>query len=192
MLTEGKDVSRKNGYAATAVKNQLYRWIWEKEGGHTTAVTHDHANGWVEELAYSSTSGTHRNHRSKALRMPFEWRHHHSGEERWYPRRMFETGSRNPQDVLTRDERRRIREASLEYGTIPAYNDLSPEERDRWKARVAQRLGKLKDEIGPDDWDRVNGFEVPSSVAVSLDTGLRPIEVERAKVSWVDPSNGAL
>lgn len=114
-LTEGKDVDRKNGYAATTVKNRLYRidkfyrWVWDEEGGYTTAVTHDHANGWVEELAYSAVSGTHKNHCLKALRMLFKWRHHHFGEQRWYPRRRFDTASHNPQDFLTKDERRRIR-----------------------------------------------------------------------------------
>ena len=85
-----------------------------------------------------------------------------------------------------------IREASLEYGGIPAYSDLSPEQRDRWKAYLAQRFEKPKSTVTPDDWDRANGWKIPSLVSTSLDAGLRPIEVERAKTYWVDVPNKVL
>ncbi len=41
-------------------------------------------------------------------------------------------------------------------------------------------------------WEEVNGWKVPSFVSVSLDAGLRPIEVERAVTSWVDIENAVL
>lgn len=37
-----------------------------------------------------------------------------------------------------------------------------------------------------------NGWKVPSLVATSLDAGLRPIEVARACVQWVDAANDVL
>jgi integrase len=43
-----------------------------------------------------------------------------------------------------------------------------------------------------EDWERATSWKVPSLVSVSLDGGLRPIEVERAKVSWVDVNNAVL
>lgn len=43
-----------------------------------------------------------------------------------------------------------------------------------------------------DDFQSATGFKYPSLVAVSLDGGLRPIEVARAKVSWVDVPNAVL
>nr|WP_245698861.1 site-specific integrase [Halopelagius longus] len=47
-------------------------------------------------------------------------------------------------------------------------------------------------DIGREEFERANGFKVPSLVWVSLDVGLRPIEVERAKVSWCDYDNAVL
>lgn len=41
-------------------------------------------------------------------------------------------------------------------------------------------------------WDRANGWKIPSLVFVSLDAGLRPIEVARATPSWVDVDNNVL
>lgn len=43
-----------------------------------------------------------------------------------------------------------------------------------------------------DDWSRANGWEIPSLVRASLDAGLRPIEVGRATVQWVDVDDAVL
>lgn len=85
-----------------------------------------------------------------------------------------------------------IRDAALEYGSIPTYNNLTPPERDRWKAYLAQRFEKPKSDVTPDDWERANGWKFPSLVWVSLDAGLRPIEVERSRTSWIDVDNRLL
>jgi len=67
-----------------------------------------------------------------------------------------------------------------------------PAERDRWKAYLAQRFGRSKEEVEPVDWERANGWKIPSLVWTSLDAGLRPIEIERATMSWVDTENEVL
>lgn len=54
------------------------------------------------------------------------------------------------------------------------------------------RLQKSKAEVEPADWDKVNGWKIPSLVWTSLDAGLRPIEVERTTTSWVDLDNNVL
>lgn len=59
-------------------------------------------------------------------------------------------------------------------------------------AHLAQRFEKPKEDVTPEDWDRANGWKVPSLVATSLDAGLRPIEVGRARVQWVDAANDVL
>lgn len=102
------------------------------------------------------------------------------------------SGTANPCDYQTVAERKLIREAALEYGAIPAYGDLSPEDRDRWKTHLAQRFRKSKSEVGPDDWEQANGWKYTSLTWVSLDTGLRPLEVKRAKTTWVDIENQIL
>lgn len=97
-----------------------------------------------------------------------------------------------PKDFVSEKERRKLREASLEYGTVPAYSALDPDGRDKWKLHLARRYGKAKKEVSQEDWDRANGFKYPSIVHASLDAGLRPIEVGRAKTYWVDVENAVL
>lgn len=101
--------------------------------------------------------------------MLMKWRHHELGHDEYEPAITFYTddSASQPRDHLTREKRSLIREASLEYGSIPEYNDLSPEQRDRWKAYLAQRFEKPKSEVSLKDWDRANGWKLPSSPRVS-------------------------
>lgn len=201
LLHVGKNPERAEGYSRSTLKNdayrldKFYRWVWENQSeGYTTDVSHQQANQYVKRLAYGDESNYHKSNCVKALKRLFKWRKHERGGELWEPDVTFKTdsGAEQPRDYLTREERSRIREAALEYGSIPAYNDLSPTERDRWKAYLAQRFEKPKSEVVPDDWKRANGWKIPSLVWVSLDAGLRPIEVERAVTSWVDTENEVL
>jgi integrase len=124
------------------------------------------------------------------VQMLFKWRHHVHGTEEWDPSMRFsDDASSQPRDFLTMDERDAIREAALEYGSVPGYANLSPAARDRWKSYLAQRFEKPKSEVSPDDWERANGWKIPSLVCVSLDAGLRPVEVARAQTTWVDIEN---
>nr|WP_169302447.1 site-specific integrase [Halorientalis salina] len=125
--------------------------------------------------------------------MLFKWRHHEHGVSKWEPSiRFSEESSTKPRDYVTPREREQIRNAALEYGSVPSYSNLTPPERDRWKAYLAQRFEKPKSDVTPADWDRANGWKIPSLVWASLDAGLRPIEVSRATTSWVDIENGVL
>lgn len=200
LLTVGMDPDTREGYAPGTVEprafrmDQFYRWVWDTNGGYTTDITHEHADAYMEDLATQEYSNTHKDACQKAVQMLMKWRHHIHGQPLWEPEFRFSQSesATQPRDYLSLDERQKIREAALEHGTIPGYNDLSPEERDRWKAHLAQRLEKPKSAVSPADWERVNGWELPSLVWVSLDAGLRPIEVERAVTSWVDVGNRCL
>lgn len=200
LVHEGKDPERLEGYAEGTIDKTAYRtgqfarWVWDAEGGFTLQFTHDHADEFMQELLYDDYSGGHKANTQKAIKRLFKWLAHERGGETWEPERPFSNhrGASQPQEYLTLEERRKIREAALEYGNIPGYNDLSPEERDRWRGYIAQRLGKPKSEIVPNDWQKMNGWKFTSLTWVSLDAGLRPIEVERAKVSWCDIDNGVL
>lgn len=57
----------------------------------------------------------------KAVKMLFRWREREFGDERWNPETTFwyDTSTTNPRDYLSLEERKRIREAVLEYGSIP-------------------------------------------------------------------------
>jgi site-specific recombinase XerD len=199
LLTYGRNPEKAEGYAKGTVKprcyrmDRFYRFAWEQEGGYTANVTHDHADAWMDHLAHRDISATHKRNCMKSLKMLYKWRHHERGLGEWTPEFTFSAdSSTQPRDYLTREERSAIRDAALEYGSAPAYNNLTPAERDRWKQYLAQRFEKPKSEVTPDDWDRANGWKIPSLVATSLDAGLRPTEVERSTLSWVDIDNSVL
>ena len=200
LLTFGKEPERADGYAKTTVSNrasrmdQFYRWVWEQEDGYTTNLTHDHADGYLRYLAGEESSNAHKNACRKAVMMLYKWRHHRRGADEWEPEITFSrtNQSTTPRDYLTRRERTMIRDASLEYGSIPSRDNTYGDERDKWNAYLAQRFQKPKDEVTPEDWERANSWKIPSLVGASLDAGLRPIEVERARTTWVDVENGVL
>jgi len=164
--------------------DRFYRFVWEQEGGYTVNVTHENADAWMKHLARENVSTTHKRNCQKAVKRLFKWRHHEHGLGTWDPDITFAADtSTNPRDYLTRDERSAVREAALEYGSVPKYNNLTPSARDRWKQYLAQRFEKPKSEVEPADWERANGWKVPSLVWTSLDAGLRPIEVQRSTIS---------
>jgi site-specific recombinase XerD len=198
LLHLGKDPDRARGFSQgtcrrTAYRIDLfYRWVWEDEG-YTVSVTPDHADEYIQEEAYTDKSVSHKSKTLSSLKRLFKWRHHEFGDDRWEPDITFtSSGGNSPRDFFTMEERKKLRQAALEYDSVPNYGDLAPEERGRWKAHIAQKLGKPKSEVTPDDWEEVNSWKITSMVCVSLDVGLRPKEVERATVSWVDLDNGLL
>lgn len=199
LLTFGKNPKKANGYALGTVEprayriDQFYRWTWDQEGGYTTNLDTDYADAWMRHLAQQDYSSTHRTNCQKAVKMLFKWWSRERGGSVWDPDITF-TGENNtsPRDYLTREERTQIRNAALEYGTIPSYSNLTPAERDRWKKYLAQRFEKPKSDVSPEDWEKANSWKIPSLVWVSMDTGLRPVEVERTVESWVDVDNAVL
>jgi integrase len=42
------------------------------------------------------------------------------------------------------------------------------------------------------DWEKANSFKYTSMIYIALDAGLRPCEIERSNVHWVDLDNGVL
>jgi site-specific recombinase XerD len=199
LLAFGKEPEKAQGYALGTVEprayrmDQFYRWIWREEGGYTANISHDHADGWMRQLAQDDYSSTHRTNCQKAVKMLFKWWAHERGGSTWDPDITFtNTDGSSPRDYLTREERDTIRNAALEYGTVPTYSNLTPAERDRWRRYLAQRFEKPKSAVTPEDWDRANSWKIPSLVWTSMDAGLRPVEVERARVAWVDTDNCVL
>ncbi|PSQ44595.1 hypothetical protein BRD17_03925 [Halobacteriales archaeon SW_7_68_16] len=68
------------------------------------------------------------------------------------------------------------------------YNSVTPEERSRWKTYLSQRTSKT--EGGSHD-EGLGGSQLVQ-IHVALDAGLRPIEIKRSNVHWVDTQNGVL
>lgn len=83
-------------------------------------------------------------------------------------------------------------QAALEHSSVKSYYSVTPEERDELKRHISQRLQIPKGKVGPDEFEQANSWKYPSMIAVTLDTGLRPIEVGRAKVDWVNLQDNEL
>ncbi|MFB6284122.1 MAG: tyrosine-type recombinase/integrase [Halobacteria archaeon] len=200
LLTKGKNPDRADGYAETTLESRtyrmdmFYRWVWSEIDRYTTDITHELADDWMYELAQQDKSMVHKSNSQKAVKMIFKWLQHEHGVEPWEPNINFydKDSANNPRDYLTMEERRKIREAALDYGSVPSYHSLSKKGREKWRRYLSQCFGKSKDKISQQDWERANGWKIPSLVWTSMDTGLRPIEVARATVGWVDVNNSLL
>jgi len=205
MLNLGKDPKKAEGYAWDTVRqrayklDQFYRWVWQEEDGYTLGITTEHADDYTEALVYGEvgeqeeTGNAHKSDVQKSIKTLFKWHNWTKDKDiDWEPDISFSSNSDTHQikDYLSDSERRKIKEAALEYGSIPHYNSITPEERDRWKTHLAQRFGKKKADIGPEDFERANGYKYVSIVWATMDAGFRPIEIGRAKTSWLDLENG--
>ena len=201
LLTVGRDPKRARGYAHATVKagiyqiDRFYRFVWtDLEDGYTTAITHDHGNRYLQELAFEDFKNSYKARLYKSLRMLYKWREYALGDESWDPEITFydRDSASNPKEYFYKEERMKLREAALEYGSIPGYRSVTPDERSKWKAHLAQRFEKPKSEVTLDDWKRANGWKYPSLLWTTLDTGLRPCEIERSSIDWIDVENGVL
>lgn len=126
LLAFGKEPQKGEGYALGTVEprayrmDQFYRWIWQQEGGYTAHLSTEYADSWMRHLAQSDYSSTHKTNCQKAVKMLFTWWTHERGGAEWDPDiRFTDTDSSKPKDYLTREERPKIRNAALKYGSIP-------------------------------------------------------------------------
>jgi hypothetical protein len=169
-LTLGKQPETGTGYAESTMRvrhyrvNDFYEWVWD-DRGYTTRVTHDDADTYLREVALSEYESSTKSHILKALKTLYRWREREFGDDPWEPELTLTSngGSSTSRDYLSTEERERIREASLEYGSIPHYNSCSPSERDRYKGFLARRFDVPKEEIGQRHWDRANGWKIHRS-----------------------------
>lgn len=200
----GKNPQRKVSMAASGAANyhdridQLYRFALEVDNLRAgRRLTYTQADEIIRRLdqdeirkqtggEYASTS---KRKFSDALQKYFTWLYDIGvTAEQWDPNVIFVDGDHESADSLSYSERHQIREAALEYGSLPAYYETAPEERDRINALVAQRLGKLKSDITQRDWQQADtSSKVGSLVAVTLETGMIPIEIEHATLDWYYP-----
>jgi len=207
LLTKGKDPEEETPLSESTADNYIsrvkkyFKHVWQEEG-YTTTLTHEQADNITQELNEDNRTkrtGDPYAEESKrkcvnSLEKYFQWRADERDGKEWEPPYTFGENHRNPTtDYFIKEGRKRIRDASLDYKSVPKYNNLSPEERDRWKAHIAQVRGKSKDIVGPDDWEYINtNYKWVSLFYTALDAALRPCEIERAKASWVRPSKKTL
>jgi len=196
LQTKGKNPRKKIGYSEGAIESRVsrvliaIRWIWGKDGV-STEITSQQATEVIEALAtdeFRRRDGERYSEGSKrkisnALVNWFRF----NGSD-WEPEITFNDEiAQDGADPFSKNEISSLWEASLTYKSIPKYNNLSPDERDRWRAYLAQDLGKPKAEIRPSDWDRVNkNWKFPSLIGTEKAAGWRPALIERMKVDWYD------
>lgn len=207
MLSYGKDPEQRKGLSAGTAENylnrfdQLFRVAWTLQGTVTLTISTKVADEICEQLKedeliknnggpYSEASKIKFNN---SLRKYFEYHAHARDGEEWNPPYEFSEESSQPSDYLTREERRLLRGEALEYDVIPSYSDCTPEQRDNLKQYLSQKLGKPKNEVTPEDWKQHNqSWERTSLLWISMDAGLRPIEVERATIQWPRPEKATI
>lgn len=201
MLALGKNPEKAEGYSYSTAKNRmnrldlLYRYVWDREGRYVQDITTDHADDWMRHLARKDFKESTKCAYQKATHTLFKWkREARNRSVEWEPEIEYSDPSTQytPRDYLTREDRRRMREAAMEYGSIPHYNGVTPEERTRWKRYLAQRLQKPMDQVTQKDWNKARSFKYTSMIYTALDAGLRPCEIERSNIQWVDTANQVL
>jgi integrase len=195
-----KNPDKAEGYSPYTIYSTAYRtanfdlWLWEQKNEYKYPPDDDDAAAYMDYLAVSDKSQTEKGKTQESLQHFSKWLHHERGYDEWEFEYSFDGsgGNHHPQDFLTREERRAIRQAALNEGNIPAYSTLTVNERRGWKLYISNALGKDYDEVTREDWDEVEGWEITSLVWTSLDTGLRPNEVRNASTRWIDTENGVL
>jgi len=179
LYTEAKDPDKLEGYSDSVVKSTMnrldmfFRYVWDRDQSYTTSITTEDADQWMTRLAKRDdlTEAT-ACHYQKAVRKYFHYLRIQKGRSvEWEPEIEFSDPSTNyqPRDYLTRDERTQLREAVMDYQTIPHYNSLSPRERERWKKKLAQKLQKPASQVTKQDFNQANSFKYPSMIYVALD-----------------------
>ncbi len=201
LLNLGKNPDKAEGYSFSTAKNTMnrldlfYRWVWQQEERFIQDMTTGHADAWMKDLAKQDLKESTKCHYQKAVQLLFKWqRKARNRDIEWEPEIEYSDPSTRyqPREYLTQQDRRRMREAAMSYGSIPHYNSLSPEERDRWKKYLAQRLQKPEEEVTKQDFLEANSFKYTSMIYTALDAGFRPIEIKRANIQWLDLDNGVL
>lgn len=196
----GKNPEKREGLARTTLQSTHYkletafRWLWRYEGRYTTKFTPEHAEKFIRVLDQSEGMiDSTVLHHAKDIKRYFKYTNHiHGTDYDWNVDIDLSQSTGDERDYLRRTAFEPLYQAALQHSSVKSYHAVSPEERDELKGVVAQRLQIPKEKVGPEEFKLANSWKYPSMIAVVLDTGLRPIEVGRAKVAWVNLEDNEL
>lgn len=198
----GKNPERAKGLAKSTLQSTHYklettfRWLWTDEDCYTTNFTPAHADRFIQLLDRSSGMiDSSVLHTAKAIKRFFKYSNHVRGTKYdWEPKPELSQANGDERDYLRRTAFEPLYQAALEYSSVKSYHNtnMSAEERERIRTYLSQRMSIPKEEVGPEEFKKANSWKVPSLISVTLDTGLRPIEVGRAKVDWVNLQSNEL
>jgi len=200
LATYGKNPEKHEGLAETTLESTHYkletvfRWLWRYESQYTTRFTPEHANKFIRVLDQSDGMiDSTVLHHAKDIQRYFRFSNYVRGTEyEWEVDIELSQSNGDERDYLRRSAFEPLYQAALDHSSVKGYHSITPEERSELKTFVAQRLGIPKEKVGPDEFKQANSWKYPSMISVTLDTGLRPIEVGRAKVSWVNLEDNEL
>lgn len=198
----GKNPKKGEGLAESTLKSTHYkletvfRWLWNYEGHYTTEFTPEHADTFIGVLDRSNGMiDSTVLHHAKDIKRLYKYTNHTQGTNyEWDVPDDIEL-SQSPgdeRDYLRRQTFEPLYQAALEHSSVRSYYTASPEEREQLKKVVSQRLQIPKEKVGPEEFKQANSWKYPSMIALTLDCGLRPIEVSRAKVSWINLADNEL
>ncbi|GAB3680508.1 hypothetical protein GCM10028857_03320 [Salinarchaeum chitinilyticum] len=202
LRTRGKNPDRNRGYSESNVRpvarriHQVHAFAWA-DGPVSITISPEQADQFVSALnedtvlnsdgeAYAEGS---KRKFTQALRVYFSYR----GID-WEPDiRFTEEQASLGSDPFSLDERELLLNTSFDHRSPPNYSNVSPEERDRWNAYLAQVLERPKQSIGPDDWEELQkSWKIPSLVSTALDCGWRAEMVARLPTSLVNLGEGRI
>ncbi|QLC34337.1 site-specific integrase [Halarchaeum sp. CBA1220] len=209
LLEEGieEDDGSRVGHSVSGATNLLYRldqiqrYCHDQFGHNPTAIGPRDAEQFSDALLddeWLTQTGKERSDDDKrklldALEKYFEFLAETEDRETWKARYKPQQTSYESYDDFKLAERFRLREAALEYGSLPAYSKVSAEQRTRIKRYLSQKLGKPMSDITPDDWERnSSGLCEASLIWTALDLGLTPKEVGAATFEWINLSAGTV
>lgn len=196
---EGKNPDRYVGYEESNIRptarrvHQVFQYYWENERVvlELTPKLADHFVKNLDKAEITTNAGNEYSEGAKrkfanALEVYFQY-----VDEDWNPPITF--GTEDPSfdsDPFTRHERELLLNTALDYKSPPSYSNVTPEERDRWNAQIAQYLGKPKDEVSPEDWEELQRtWKYASIISTALDAGWRAKMVERLETIYLDLEN---
>jgi len=196
LLRKGKNPFKGDGYAEETVKTthykieKAYRWKWEENGAFTKEFAPADAETFID-LLVAETTLHDREVRDyiKAFKRLFKWRSEKGAEQYdWeYSKldQLQQQGASKRRHYFEQYEMADLYDAAIEYGSVRNYHSVTPEERENLKRHLSQQMTKPKDEISPVDFEKANSWKFPSLLAVSIDLGLRPIEIKRSNTGWL-------
>lgn len=177
LLRIGKNLEKAEGYSPYSVYStanrtaRFDRWVWRQEDEYVIRPELEHAEGYMEEVAFRDVTESTKGKIMEALLRYSKWLEYRYGEGSWEFKWTFSSGgsSAGPRDFLLEDERKLIRQAALKKDANPSYG---------------------LDEEDVSDGD--TSWKFTSLFWTALDAGLRPVEAKRASSRWVEPENGIL
>ncbi|RQG86173.1 site-specific integrase [Natrarchaeobius halalkaliphilus] len=199
LATEAKEPKRNIGYSDGVVAERVSRfhrmikWLWTSEEVITEIGTDDldKINLALEKDQLQKFDGDPYVDGSKRKFNDVLKNWCSFQNEDWQPE--YEFSDNGPQkenrpDPFTKEELKLLTEAALTYKSIKSYSNQTPDERDRCRAYIAQELGKPKENVHPDDWEKINrSWKIPSLIRTSRGHGWRPDLVGRMKLQWYEP-----